>query len=225
MLTPGNGLPDILKYRYPNRGFESVAVAPNGKIFGILEGVIDLDDNSRKTSKFIRVVEIDLYHNISKMYLYPFEYDDYENSSVVKLGDMATLDNTNFLLVEQGPSKNGSFQNRIYKINLENATDVSNMKLDTGKELEHGNLDDLKHIKFATKKMIFDPRQYGWTDQKLEGLTLVDPYTIAITNDTDFGIDDYEILEKADGSKKVIPIINEEAKLTNLWLIKFSEKI
>jgi len=225
MLTPGNGLPEILKHRSYNRGFESVAVTPNGKIFAILEGALDFYDESKKNIKIIRIVEIDLEHNTNKMYLYPFDHKAYPDARAIKIGDITAVDDQNFLVVEQGTDTKGVFQNLIYKINLQDATDVSGMKLANGKDLEYGNLEDLSHLKFVSKKLRFDPRQHGWTHEKLEGLTIVNPYTIAITNDNDFALSGYEIKDNPNGSKTASPVINEESNLTNLWIIKFAEKI
>ena len=36
-------LPEVLKYRYVNRGFESLAVAPNGKVYTVLEGPLNFE--------------------------------------------------------------------------------------------------------------------------------------------------------------------------------------
>ena len=230
-LTPGNGLPEVLKYRNFNRGFEALAVAPNGKIYAILEGVLNLDAHSNKNGKFIRLLEIDLEASNVRTYAYPFDYLKYKDSSKVKIGDIAAIDNENFLIVEQGPTIDKKYTNIIYKISLQDATDISNIKLANGQELEYGDFADLKNIQFITKKLILSPRNYGWEEDKLEGLTIIDSTSIAITNDTDFAIKGYKSIDvecvkgREHTCKKIVPIMDQKDHKTKLWIIKFTDKL
>ena len=229
-LTPGNGLPEIFKYRNFNRGFEALTVAPNGKIYAILEGALNLDTNSNKNAKFIRLLEIDLETSNVKTYAYPFDYPKYKDSSKVKIGDIAAIDNENFLIVEQGPTTDQKYINIIYKISLKDATDISNLKLDNGQELEYADFADLKNIKLITRKPILNPRDYGWKEDKLEGLTIIDSKSIAITNDTDFAIKGYDSIDtectksKDQTCKKIVPIMDQKDHKTKLWIINFADK-
>ena len=229
-LTPGKGLPEIFKYKNFNRGFEALTVAPNGKIYAILEGVLNIDAQTLKQAKLIRMLEIDLENSLTKTYAYPFDYDQYKNSKKAKIGDMDAIDNETFILVEQGPIKDGSYRNIIYKINIKDATDISTIKLDNNKELEHLTLDELKDINFVSKKLLINPRDYGWSDNKLEGVTIIDSKTIAITNDNDFAITGYDVDEgacciqnKISNCKKLLAKVNKDNQKTNLWTIHFQK--
>ena len=221
-LVPGDGLPEILKNRNFNRGFEALAIAPNGKIYAILEGVVNINPSVKKTAKLIRLVEIDLDNDSTKMYAYAFDYDQYKTSDKVKIGDISAIDNENFLLVEQGPDQNNNYRNIIYKINISSATDISKITLPSSKDLEFASLDDLSslQINFITKKLILNPRDYGWERDKLEGLSLIDNNTIAISNDTDFAIKGYE---QKDGV--ITPIIDKNEEQTDIWIIKLKKDI
>jgi hypothetical protein len=221
-LYPEHGLPEIFKFRNFNRGFEAVTIAPNGKIYGILEGVLNLNKDAKNNSKLIRIVEIDSSNNSSKTFMYPFDYSEYQDSSKVKIGDMAAIDDENFLVIEQGEAKDGRYRNMIYKINISQASDVNNIKIN-GKELENVSLKELKGLNFVTKQAVINVRDYNWTEKKLEGLTLIDPYTIAISNDNDFAIDGYE--EQLETEPRFIPTTDKAKQLTDLWLIKFKEKL
>lgn len=230
-LIPGNGLPEVLKHRNFNKGFEAVTVAPNGKIYAMLEGVLNIDIESNENTKLIRIIEVDLNSSVVKMYAYPFDYDKYKKSNKAKIGDIVALDNQNFLLIEQGVGIDNNYRNIIYKVNLDNATDISGLNLDNGKELEFGDLDSLKDINFIKKELFLNPRDYGWQDNKLEGIAIIDSNTIALTNDNDFAITGYKISEAqcmGDSSKickTAVPEIDLAAEKTKLWIISFDSKI
>lgn len=192
----------------------------------MLEGVLNNDQNTKKHAKLIRMLEIDLETSETKTYAYQFDYDQYDDSSKVKIGDISAIDNENFIIIEQGPGKNGNYRNIIYKINIENATDVSKITLDSQKELEHLRLQELKDIMFISKKLILTPKDYGWKEKKLEGLTIIDSKTIAITNDNDFGVKGYKITPNPCADcLKLLADIDKSTEETNLWIIRFKNEI
>lgn len=227
--TPEHGLPAIFKHRSFNRGFEALTVTPNGKIYAILEGVLNLSENTKRNSKFIRMVEIDPETDKTRTFAYLFEQDKYTNSSAVKIGDMTALDDDNLLLIEQGKTKEGVFSNAIYKVSLKNATDIS--KISSAKPLESLSLEEMKEINFLQSSLFINLNKLGWTEKKAEGLTIIDSKTIAITNDNDFGVTGYDIDESScsyknqAGCKKVIAKINPDKLETNLWIIKFNNNL
>jgi hypothetical protein len=52
-LMPGKGLPEIFKFRQKNKGFEAIAVAPNGKIYTAIEGTLDINQETKDKANFI----------------------------------------------------------------------------------------------------------------------------------------------------------------------------
>ena len=132
------GLPGIVKWRMPNRGFEGVAVTPNGKVYMTLEGILDVDYQTKDRASFIRIIEFDPKTQVSRMFAYPFDRDMYKKWHKVKIGDIDALNNEEFLLIEQGVKKDGGFRNAVFQINIRDAIDITTKKLSDGKELEYG---------------------------------------------------------------------------------------
>lgn len=186
---PGLGLPEVLKYRVPNRGFEGLTVAPNGKIYAAVQSPLDIDKKTGKTAQFTRIVEFDPTSGKTKMYAYPIDVEAYKSPKDAKIGDLCAVSDNKFLLIEQGKGKDKKMRNLIYLIDLKDATDISDVKVD-GKEPEFAtDKNQLSGIKFASKQLIFDLRANGWEVEKAEGLTLLkDKKTIVVANDNDFGV-------------------------------------
>lgn len=177
---PGMGLPSILAQRVPNRGFEGLTIDDDGNIVGIVQSPLDVDGKTSKTAPYTRIVKLNPQTKEVKMYAYPVD-KNYKNFSNAKLGDITSIGNDEYLLIEQG-KQNGKMQNLIYKVDLKNATTV-----DTNGDLEYGKVP--QNFVPAKKELLLDLRQYGWNIEKAEGLAILpDRQTIAVVNDNDFGI-------------------------------------
>ncbi|HEX2657324.1 MAG TPA: esterase-like activity of phytase family protein [Polyangia bacterium] len=192
-LIPGAGLPAILASRQVNRGFEGVAVAPNGKVYGLVQSTLDINGNSKGKAQFIRLVEYDPATGATKMYAYPHTVSAYGKSGDAKLGDLLAVDNHRFVTIEEGKDKNKAFRNVVYGFDIRGATDLTGLTLtsgpNAGKDLEYGTAEELAaQITMVSKSQILDLRAYGWTDEKAEGLSLTDMRTLVVANDQDFGV-------------------------------------
>lgn len=247
--APGSGLPEVLKWRVPNRGFEGMSVAPSNKVFAAVQSPLDIEGQTGKTAGFTRIVELDPATGQTKMYAYPVDVTAYKSPKDAKIGDLYAISDTKLLLIEQGTDKNKAMRQLVYLVDLSKANDISNSKPDN-KELEFSpNSASLPGVTFATKKQLLDLRAIGWEPEKAEGLCLLpDKKTLVVTNDNDFGItmqvtDDQNanmtpgkyIYSPADStftykgkpaspSMKVIPNSPEEQQ-QQLWLIELPEKI
>jgi hypothetical protein len=185
---PGLSLPAILKYRQPNRGFEAIAIAPDGKIYAALQSTLDIEGKTKDSAELIRIVEFNPVNGATRMFAYPLDVDAYPKTGAAKIGDMHAISNNRIILVEQGAGKTG-MRNILYMLDLTQATDITNLKVN-GRELEfEKDLANVKGLRMIAKQKILDLREYGWTAEKAEGLTvLTDKRTIVVVNDNDFGL-------------------------------------
>jgi hypothetical protein len=191
-LTPTSGLPPILASRQVNRGFEGVAVAPSGNVYALVQSTLDVDAKTKGTAQFIRVLEYNPRTGATRMFAYPHDVAAYKKSGDAKLGDLVAVDDTHFLLIEEGKGAAG-LRNIVYEIDLGQASDLTGVVLtsgpNAGKELEYGTLAEVTaQISMASKTQLVDLRANGWTPEKAEGMTLVDAQTLIVANDQDFGV-------------------------------------
>lgn len=135
-LKPTAGLPEVIRFRRPNRGFEGVAVTPNGKIYALVQSPLEMpktrDAAGAEVKKFndgvlLRMVEVDPQTQHTRMLAYTQDLALYERGRDVKLGDLVALSDTRFLVIEQGAQKDGVVHNLVYLIDIAGATDISNV--------------------------------------------------------------------------------------------------
>ena len=248
--APGDGLPEIIKWRQPNRGMEALTVAPNGKIYGVVQSTLNVDKQTKNTARFIRIVELDPKTGRTRMFAYPHDFEIYAKSRDAKIGDIAAISNTCFALVELGKIKDKSkkYHNTIYAIDISKATDLSDRTLVDGKALEYGSAKDLETagIRTVAKTPLLDLKDYGWKPKKAEGLAITGRNSFAVINDNDFGLegiilngrkeidmDDVRIknsrLVNSEGKSTrgqylILPLSQEE-KTSQLWNIELTRSL
>lgn len=187
-------LPAVYAQRRANRGFEGVALQ-GVKLYAFIQSPLDNPDDSgdtvSKSSNNIRIVEFDtVTQKVTGEYLYLL--DDYKTAD--KIGDAVSLGNGKFAVVERDAKSDRTSQKLIYQIDLTKATNINdpaNYTLPAGKTIEQLTAAELKAagIVTATKSLIVNAAELGYTGvEKLEGLALVSPNTLAIINDNDFNI-------------------------------------
>lgn len=228
-LEPGNGLPEIVKHRIPNRGIEGLTIDKNGNIYAAVQSTLNVDGKTKDTAIFTRVLKIDPDTKEVKTFAYPID-KNYKSNSAAKIGDIYAVDENKLLIIEQGKQK-GKMENLIYLVDFSKADDITTL----GNLESKGN--DLK-IKLGEKKLVVDLRKHGWDTEKAEGLTLLpDNKTIAIINDNDFGMaisEDVSPYHYNENEKQLY--LNNKAtnqKLTlkkntetsQLWLVTLKEEI
>jgi hypothetical protein len=222
---PGSGaadLPAVLAKRRANRGMEGLALeTASGKLHGFLQS--PLTDNLatgtyagsysgstvcstgtgngkrvERYARFTRWVEFDPSTETSKMYAYPLDCNDYADGRTgnAKLGDLVSLGNGKFLVIEQGADASGKVRNRLMLVELGSASDISAAGFNpTTSDLEKSSMSGVAvnsanytSVVAMKKTMLLDLNAVGWLAEKSEGLALVDEYTLALTNDNDFGM-------------------------------------
>jgi hypothetical protein len=185
------------KYRKNNRGFEGIALAPNGKIYAIIQSpVLYPTKTVGENTRVHRILEIDPVTNATRMFAYL-------NDGIIgasgsnqirlrdwKIGDMAAISDTTFLVMEAALRGTTDIK-RIYKINITTASNV-NSGLYGGLTLEA--LVDSAGLAansiIPVKKTLFmDLLANGWDPalEKAEGLAILNDSTIFVGNDNDYG--------------------------------------
>ncbi len=207
------GLPNIIKWRQPNRGFEGITRMPDGRIIAAVQSTLDIDGKSKKKALFTRLVSFDPATGKTAMYGYPID-NVYSKNSDAKIGDIVALDNDHILLIEQGGDKDDVMRNNIYKVDLSQASDLAAFDK-PGEYPEFDSADQLatRGITLANKTLAVDLRKLGWKQEKAEGLALIDDKTLAVANDNDFGVKT-TLKSPIEGKKLKDYRVNEQGKLT-----------
>ena len=222
---PGTGaadLPAVLAKRRANRGMEGLTLdktsknlhgflqspLTDGQATGTFTGTVaglttcttDTGTGKRieRYARFTRWLEFNPDTETSKMYAYPLDCNDYQQGRTgnAKLGDVASLGNGKFLVIEQGTAPSGKVRNLLMLVQLGSATDISASGFNpTTSDLEKSSMSgtaingsDYTTVVAMKKTLLLDLNAAGWLAEKLEGLALVDDNTIALTNDNDFGL-------------------------------------
>lgn len=218
-------LPAVLAKRRANRGMEGLALdVSSGKLHGFLQSPLtDLsasgaqatgtyvapgtcsDSGSGKRveryAMFTRWVEFDPATETSRMFAYPINCADYLDNRTgnAKLGDLVSLGNGKFLVIEQGAAPTtGKVFNWLMLVEIANATDISQAAYNpSSSDLEkssmsgtsfNGSMDYRTSVVPLRKTRLLDLNAAGWLAEKAEGLALVNPTTLALINDNDFGL-------------------------------------
>ncbi len=168
----------------------------------------DLDQDGKTTDKvkvrdfaqFARWIEFDPKTETSRLYAYPLSYPlaakgekwDRNRTGSAKLGDLVSLGNGKFIVIEQGADATGAVRNFLMLVEVPaTATDIATL----GIELEKNSIDGSTAV--ATrwtdvvklrKTVLLDLNAAGWKAEKAEGLAVVDAQTLALINDNDFGL-------------------------------------
>ena len=187
----------VYKYRKNNRGFEGLAMTPNGKLYAIIQSPILYPTKTiGESSRIHRILEIDPKTDQMRMLAYL-------NDGVIgasgadqirlrdwKIGDMAAINDNEFLVIEQA-LRGTTDRKFVYKINIAKATPV-NSGLYSGSTLEA--LKDStglanNNIVPVAKTLFMDLLANKWPSnfEKAEGIALINDSTIAFVNDNDFG--------------------------------------
>lgn len=183
-LTPSKGLPAYYAKRRPNRGMEGLTISKDkSRLYGIMQSPLYVPDKSTKNvSVNNRILEIDLVSGKTREFIYMMEHPKNVVSEICLVSDSVML----VLERDVDFPKDGKGFKKVYKINLNNATDIS------GKEIEMLSASKLKaiQIKPVTKELFVDILSAipDYRHDKPEGITLMGDSILCVVNDDDFGI-------------------------------------
>ncbi|MBE8967541.1 phytase [Nostocales cyanobacterium LEGE 12452] len=187
-------LPAVYAQRRNNRGFEAVALEGN-KLYVFIQSPIDnpdvANDATSKASLNLRILEFDIVtKQVTGEYLYRLQ----GLPGTDKIGDAVSLGNGKFAVVERDDNGTSAGNKLIYQIDLAGATNINNpanFTLPVDKTIEQLTSAELAtaNITPVSKSLIANAAQLGYTGvEKLEGLALVAPNTLALINDNDFNV-------------------------------------
>ncbi|NUQ24608.1 MAG: esterase-like activity of phytase family protein [Saprospiraceae bacterium] len=213
-------LPAAIGKRRPNRGFEGVAVTPNGKVYAFLQSVADNPNvTAGNTGRLLRLVEIDPQTDDIRQFVYEIAPTTGQiRTRDWKIGDLVAVNNQEFLLIEHAERLGWNSKN-VYKINIANATPLTTEDYN-GQTLEQvGTAASIAAfgVNVVEKTLVLDLLEAGWdlSHDKPEGLTILNDSTIAVVNDNDFGISS----PAADGS------IEFTGKTTRLYIFGLPQSL
>ncbi len=187
----------VFGYRKNNRGFESMCMAPNGKIYAIIQSPILFPTQSvGESSRIHRMLEIDPSSGNSRMFVYLNDGVIGSGSNGIRLrdwkvGDMAAINDSTFLVLEAAARGTTDIK-RMYLININGATPVHSGLYGslTLEALVDSAGMAAKGLSAVRKTLFMDLLASGWPAayDKAEGLSIINDSTIAICNDNDYGL-------------------------------------
>ena len=186
----------VFKHRKNNRGFEGIAISPNGKVYAMIQSpVLYPTKNVGEATRVHRILEIDPTNDSWKMYAYLNDGIIGSGANQIrlrdwKIGDITAINDSTFLVLEAALRGTTDIK-RLYKINIKNATPVTS-GLYNGQTLEA--LVDAAGLSAngivpVQKTLVMDLLANNWPAslEKAEGLAIINDSTIAIVNDNDYG--------------------------------------
>ncbi len=198
-----DSLPAIYADRRSNRGFEGLAISGDGStLYATLQSPLYLPDaDAGKASRNTRVLALDIATG-APVAEYVYQFDDVNefdpsaegDPSLMKLSGISWLDDNRLLILERTDPVA-----KLYEVDLSGATNILGTAWDdaaTSPSLEQTM--DLAAAKIAplAKSLLVDLEQLPGVPDKIEGIAVLDPTTIAIANDNDFDVNAYD----ADGN-------------------------
>ncbi|MCB0106828.1 MAG: esterase-like activity of phytase family protein, partial [Caldilineaceae bacterium] len=188
-MTVGvEAFPAIYAQRRANRGFEAVAYY-DGILYAFIQSPLDDPDTRRDTNSrngnSVRILAFDTDSATTVgEYVYMIE-----GGAVDKIGDAVALSATELLVMERDSAVGPDAQKYIFHIDLSNATNLQEIDVPQGLQLQSKAGLTSAGIMPVQKTLYVDLAAAGYTaGDKTEGLALIDENTLAVLNDNDFGI-------------------------------------
>jgi alkaline phosphatase len=189
-------LPEALKNRRSNRGFENLALAPDGKTaYAILQSPMgDAKSSQFSGSRTVRIVKLDVTNpldmKVTGMFLVlqssMSEYPATSKQADLKFSDAVMLSSTKMLLLERAAKKV-----KLIVADLKHATNILEIPISSSLEPEEkSELLNTLNIEPAETSVVFNSVDvlFQLDTDKLEGLVVLTPSVVALSNDNDFAL-------------------------------------
>lgn len=188
-------LPGVLGARKINRGFEGIALAPDGRtLYLAVQSPLQLPDaDTGNASRNVRIFRFDTAsRKVTGEYVYRFEDvatfdpDADGDPSEMKISSLAAVDGNTLLVNERTDAVS-----RLYSVDLRGATNILGSRWDrtaTAPSLESLADPATTGVTVLPKRLAVDLEGVAGMPDKIEGIAIVDRRTIAVANDNDFGL-------------------------------------
>jgi hypothetical protein len=193
----GRKLPAVLAKRRANRGMEGLTITPDGrKLVGVMQSTMHNPTSSGLNGKTTSILVYELATGKSQQFVYRQDKNNNSNSGISCVND------STFLILErdgefQGGTPNAAYK-RFYKINISNATDISDsLDRPTGKLFNTKTVEQLTDEELSSngivpvsKVLISDLLTDipFYPHDKLEGMSILNDSVLLVSNDDDFGV-------------------------------------
>ena len=212
-------LPGIFEKRKRNRGFEGIAITPNERtLFVVLQSpLLNPDGATGNRSRNTRVLAFDVRSEQAVAeYVYrlqPSTEFGTDDPSEMKLSAVVALNQHTLLILERIDAVA-----KIYRVDLRRATNILGSIWDdpaTRPTLEALGDPADADIAVLPKELVVDLSTVPGVPDKIEGITVIDERTIAISNDNDFELGEFdaECNLIGNGVKSQLLLIRLEASL------------
>lgn len=192
-------LPATHAYRRANRGYEGLAISPDGKsIFVALQSPLQLPPSTTvgRDSRITRILRLDTKGQVKDEVVYRFDeaaaFDPGSGARArdMKVSGLYALSKNKVLVLERT-----DFVAKVYVADLSGATDLESWASPGGDPnyLETLNADGALEgagVTPVSKTLLIDLESIDGMPDKIESIALVDKDTLAVANDNDFGLTD-----------------------------------
>jgi alkaline phosphatase len=211
-------LPSILDQTRPNRGFESLAVTPDGRTaYTVTQSPLGPTNDAYMNSRVLRMFRLNVKNPLNLQVTGQFivlmspvaDYPKGNTPGLLKVSAAAWVARDQLLLLER-TDETGKGGAKLILVDLRSATDISPMPVSDTLVLEDVHTDPTRlGITPARSLVVLDLNAElpEITDYKLEGLAILSDDQVAISNDNDYGI-----------------MTDREAK-SKVWIIRLRERL
>ena len=188
-------LPEVFAQRRDNKGFENLALSKDGKFaYALLQAPMgDVKEPNYESSRVIRAVKLDVSNPLEAKVVGEYlaltslatDYSKKHKQNKVSWSDADWIAPDKLLVIEHGK---GLVKLRL--IDFSEATNILGHPQEAKLVFEDSTTDLAKlNVRPATVQEIFSTRDVeGITSDKIEGLVVLSPTELALSNDNDFGI-------------------------------------
>jgi hypothetical protein len=193
-------LPAVAARRQLNRGFEAVALSPDGRwlFLGFQSPLAHPDESAHAQARHVRLWRIDAATGeVAAQYLYPLDPPEtflrdrakgpLERSDL-KVSELTWVGHDSLLVLERG-----SETTKIYKVTPSGDFELPPEHLDdsarpTLEELSAGEI----ALPVLCKRLLFNTDDAPEVGADLEGMAILSPFELLLVNDNDFGVEGAE---------------------------------